>query len=235
MQHNSVPNGQLPFDPLFETEQKILEFGAHRIELCTVRNLDALFDALLAKGAEHEDVRDERVPYWADLWPSALAMGNYMLENQLIDAESTVLELGCGLGLPAILAGKLGAKSVCLTDYLPDALQFAAYNWQLNLPEKQADYLQLDWREIPEDVPPVSLLLASDVAYEARAFEHLIPAFHRLCRPDGRILVTEPNRFVSKNFFENLANQGFNVIQTQQIIPFRGHDFTINIFDLGVK
>ena len=254
----------------FKTEQIALDFGAPpldlRIELTVIENLDELFEALVNKGTDHPDVVDERIPYWADLWASAIGLSRYLVDNQLIVKGKDVLEIGCGLGLPAIVAGKLGAVHTIATDYLPEALDFAKLNWQQNLPLENVEFKVLDWRNIPENFSKstsenisantsantsesvaktservgeeapqykADILLAADVAYEKRAFEPLINAFQQLVKPDGKILIAEPNRFISKNFFENLANQGFNVEKTTLEVERRGHTFTVNIFELG--
>lgn len=234
----------------FKTEQIALNFGALTIDLTVIENLDELFEALVNKGTEHPDVVDERIPYWADLWASAIGLSHYLADNQAFVKEKEVLEIGCGLGLPAIVAGKLGAGFMIATDYLPEALDFAKLNWQQNLPLENVEFTVLDWRNIPknfaknvsktservgEEAPQykADILLAADVAYEKRAFEPLLNAFHQLVKPDGKILIAEPNRFISKDFFENLTNHGFKVKKTILEIERRGHVFTVNIFELG--
>ncbi|MBK8878607.1 MAG: hypothetical protein IPN74_08700 [Haliscomenobacter sp.] len=128
----------------FETNQTTLELDGHTVELTVITNLDELLDQLIAKGPDHEDVRDERIPYWAELWPSAVALSRYLLETYPSLEGKNVLELGCGLGLPGIVAGLLGAE-VTLTDYLPEPLGFARRNWEQNL-SRPARFELLDWR-----------------------------------------------------------------------------------------
>ena len=50
--------------------------------------------------SEDDFVRDERLPYWADLWPSARILADELAVMRL--AGQRVLELGCGLGVVAI-------------------------------------------------------------------------------------------------------------------------------------
>ena len=45
---------------------------------------------------------DEFMPYWAELWPSGLALAGYV--GRLDLAGRRVLEVGCGLGLPSLAA-----------------------------------------------------------------------------------------------------------------------------------
>src|SRR5215218_11367546 len=66
---------------------------------------------------------DEFVPYWAELWPSAVALARVVARRPLTGRR--VLELGCGLGLPAIAAA-LGGGRVLATDWSPDAVVITA-------------------------------------------------------------------------------------------------------------
>ncbi len=51
-------------------------------------------------------------------------------------AQATVLELGCGLGLPGIAALSLGAQSAVFSDFNDDVLEYTWKNIQLNCPQK---------------------------------------------------------------------------------------------------
>ena len=225
----------------FKTRDITLDFQNVSVELTVVDNIDDLFDALIEKGETHPDYIDQRIPYWAELWASAVAMSEYLVENQrLIHPfpkesgffSSTILttEIGCGLGLPSIVAGKLGAE-VCLTDYETPALDFAKRNWHKNLPNKTARFAQLDWRN-PDPSVAADLLLASDVAYEKRAFEPLLNSFKQLLKPNGTILLTEPNRAMFKPFVKNLHTEGYEIKHSTRNIELKGHVFLVNIYEV---
>src|SRR5436305_9130575 len=102
----------------FRTATREIEIGGRRIELLSPANADDLI-------REEDFVRDERLPYWADLWPSARILADELAVMRL--AGQRVLELGCGLGAVAIGAALAGAD-VTATDYYEDALEFAALN-----------------------------------------------------------------------------------------------------------
>ncbi len=218
----------------FLTKNIDVAIGKFDVKLTIIENIDALFDALIHKGIDHEDVKDERIPYWAELWASAIAMSMYLIENQLVSNEKIVTEIGCGLGLPSIVAGLMGAKEVILTDYLTEALDFAKQNWLQNLPDSKARFQMLDWRN-PDPSVSADILLASDVAYESRAFVPLLNAFKILLKPQGIILITEPSRYISKNFFLGLDTEGYDVKHSTMNIERKGHVFLINIYELRMK
>jgi predicted nicotinamide N-methyase len=216
----------------YETETLEIELSGTLFKLVRVTNTDALYAALVAKGEGHEDVKDERIPYWADLWPSAVALAGEVMEHPAIHAGIHVLEIGCGLGLPGIAAGKRGA-SVLLTDYMEDPLIFARLNWKKNLVSEPVTAL-LDWRK-PEGFAPYDVLLASDVAYERRAFEYLIQAFKHLIKPDGLILLSEPRRMVALPFLEKLPDLGFEVKVSGRVIPLNGRKNEVNVYEIRQK
>ena len=217
---------------MYQTEKIQVSIEHLPIGLLQITNVDALFDALLQQSADDIAVKDERIPYWAELWPSAIAMSRYLVRNQLINKDLFVLEIGCGLGLPGIVAGKYGAKTT-LTDYLPEALEFAKQNWALNN-ATQATFQVLDWRE-PIDVEAVDLLLASDVAYEARLCKYLPDAFRKLCKPNGKIILSEPNRPFSKDFLHQLPQQGFDVKTSSEIVGMHEREYIINVLEITLR
>jgi len=204
----------------FKTEELELNIAGIPIRLLQVTNVDELFEQLIAKGEAHEDVQDERIPYWAELWPAAIALSEHLAQHHLIQPGTSVTEIGCGLGLAGIVAGKLGAN-VILTDYLEEALTFAKRNWALNFDaETKAQFAQMDWRE-PNPALAADVVLASDVCYEKRFLADLPRAFRALCQPGGRILVSDPYRSAARGFFESLEDQGFRCEKFDYSIPLK--------------
>ena len=61
---------------------------------------------------------DEFLPYWAELWPAAHALAAALPPV----AGLRVVELGCGLGLPSLVAAARGAD-VTATDWAPEAVE----------------------------------------------------------------------------------------------------------------
>ena len=210
-----------------------LQIGPYLLKIYRRTDFDALLDALMEKGSEHEDFKDERIPYWADLWPSALGLCHFLAENPaLLPPAAGVLELGCGLGLPGVLAGRMGGR-VVLSDYEQAALEMAAANWTLNQHSK-AETLLLDWRQPPAGLSP-DLILASDVVYEKRLQQPLVNFLHAVMRPKTTFLLSEPNRPANQSFLKELPNQGFRVEKSVQIVRWNDRPFPVNIFRLNTK
>jgi predicted nicotinamide N-methyase len=134
--------------------------------------------------------RDEYMPYWADLWPAARMLAKVLLHEKL-PAGTEALEIGCGLGLPGIVALSMGLR-VTFSDYDLCALHFAAENARLNGFD-QFQTLQLDWRHPPAGLQ-AQVILASDLVYELRNVEPLIAFIRQVLAPGGVCLLTDQDR-----------------------------------------
>jgi predicted nicotinamide N-methyase len=152
-------------------------------------------DALLSEEAfEHE----EFLPYWAELWPSALALARVLRRRDL--AGLRVVELGCGLALPSIVAARGGAR-VLATDWSPEALEVAATNAERNQAEVETALVAWSGAERLVDAGPWDLVLGADLLYEQRNVDQLLRVLPKL---GGEVLLAEPGRPPSTRFFDEV-------------------------------
>jgi len=77
------------------------------------------------------------MPYWAELWPSAIGLARYIKRNPQLLQGKTVLELGCGLGLTSMAIAACEPGQLLVTDYEQDALDLTRKNFELNGREEQ--------------------------------------------------------------------------------------------------
>jgi predicted nicotinamide N-methyase len=152
-------------------------------------------DALLSEEAfEHE----EFLPYWAELWPSGLALARIVRRRDLEGLH--VLELGCGLGLPSIVAA-LGGAEVLATDWSPEALEVAAANAERNGADVETALVSWSGPERLLRSAPWDLVLGADLLYERRNVEQLLSLLPRL---GGEVLLAEPGRPPAARFFDEI-------------------------------
>ena len=177
-----------------------------KIGVTCVEDAEALFDKLGMADPDSFEVRDERLPYWATLWDSALILSGVLLADNLIAPGESVLELGCGLGLVSSIACFKHAR-VTATDYQRDALKFAQLNG-LQIAGVAPRTMFIDWRAPPQG-QHYATLLGADLVYEPRFFDPLIAAFDALLAPGGRVLFSEPNRIIGRSFFDHLHSAGW--------------------------
>jgi predicted nicotinamide N-methyase len=150
---------------------------------------------------------DEYLPYWADLWPAARMLAKAVLAEPW-PVPVTVLEVGCGLGLPGIAALARGLQ-VIFSDYDATAVRFAANNARLNGFGNFAE-LAFDWRDPPADLW-ADVVLASDLTYEARHVEPLVALVERVLNPGGLCLWTDQDRPPAAVLKSELARLGWPV------------------------
>lgn len=163
-------------------------------------------DRLINHPAVHDAfARDEYMPYWADLWPAARMLAKAILHEPWTPATEA-LEVGCGLGLPGVVALSMGLK-VIFSDYDACALRFAGDNARLN-GHHEFRTLQLDWRAPPDDLR-VPVILASDVVYELRNVAPLIAFFKKVLLPGGVCLLTDQDRVPAHALREILQAEGW--------------------------
>lgn len=128
------------------------------------------------------------VPYWAVLWRSGVALARELAGLELRGLR--LVELGCGLGVPSIVAARAGA-SVLATDESAEALALLRRNAAAN--GAALETLVADWASPDELVSrgPFDLALAADVAYEPRSVDALHALLPRLA-PEA--LLADPGR-----------------------------------------
>lgn len=179
-------------------------------------------EALLSEEAfEHE----EFLPYWAEVWPSAPALADQLAGR--VRPGDRILELGCGLGLPGLIAARLGA-AVTATDWAPDALELLAVNAERN--GVDVELRRLDWfaagdgwdddPAVPAGDPGAGpgdrgagpggpatwpLVIAADVLYESRNGPALLRTLDRVVAPGGEAWIADPGRPPARRFWPAAA------------------------------
>jgi predicted nicotinamide N-methyase len=155
---------------------------------------------------------EQNLPYWAELWPSGIALAAKIIREPDTVRGQRVLELGSGLGVTAIAALRAGAD-LLVTDYAPEALTLCALN-TLDQAGAEPAALRLNWRDpsrqlldaVGEGFPVV---LAADVLYERRDVEPLLELVNRVVAPGGQFWLAEPGREPAALFVEAMNRQGW--------------------------
>lgn len=157
------------------------------------RDLDALVD-------EQSFRFDEFVPYWAELWPSAVALAE-ALPLELRGCR--IVELGCGLGLPALVSARRGAV-VTAVDWSVDAVSVLRRNAAHHGLELTVEVVEWSDRRWFSERSPWDLVLAADVLYERRNVEPLIQLLPELA---SEVLLADPGRPALGDFLEAAEDQ----------------------------
>jgi predicted nicotinamide N-methyase len=161
------------------------------------RDSDALID-------EHAFEHEEYLPYWAELWPSGLALAKRIAGRALRGART--LELGCGLALPSMAAALAGGR-VLATDWSPGAIALLRENAERNDIALEAERVAWDEPEPIVAAAPWDVVLGADLLYEHRNAEALLPLLPRLAGPTTEIWIADPGRPPASRFLERIRAQ----------------------------
>jgi predicted nicotinamide N-methyase len=162
--------------------------AGRRLSLLVPRDSEALLD-------EEAFADDEFMPYWAELWPSGLA-----LAELAAGASGSVLELGCGLGLPSLVAALAGAEVVA-TDWAADAIALL----ERNAGRVGARLEALRWSWTDPAPAAAELVLAADVLYEPRNRPQVLAALDAVVAPGGEAWIADPGRPGAEDFLSAAA------------------------------
>lgn len=161
--------------------------GDHELVMRHPRSVDELIDEAAFEA-------DERLPYWADIWPSSRILAERIAgeKAQASGRPRRLLELGCGVGFASLVAAQVGFDALA-TDYTPEALEFVAANAHHNGLDRVTTRL-VDWRALPDDLGKFDVVCAADVLYERHMPALIAEVFSRTLSPDGLGIVTDPGR-----------------------------------------
>ena len=176
------------------------------------RDAEALLDD---RAFEHE----EYLPYWAELWPSGVALARRVAARALRGAR--VLELGCGLGLPSLAAALAGGR-VLATDWSPQAIELLRDNAERN--DAALETAVVDWqRPAPLlERAPWDLVLGADLLYERRNVAPLLELLPPLLGERGELWLADPGRAPAEDFlagFERLAEDADGRVTVYRLRP----------------
>jgi predicted nicotinamide N-methyase len=186
----------------YDLDERQFSFGGRTFSMLSVLDSYALLDRI----DPEEFIRDEQMPYWAELWPSAIALASW-LAGELKPEGKRVIEIGSGVGLVSVVAAACGA-SVLATDYSEEALRFVRYNALNN--RTSLDIARLDWRNVLCS-ERFDCLFAADVLYERVNLLPIANAVEKLLLPGGRAYIADPRRSMAEQFLGIVSENGFTV------------------------
>ncbi len=174
-----------------------LRVGPFELEMEVLANLDETIDQVfrILENEGHPELLEKLCPYFGVIWPAGLGLARWMAQVAHSELEGkTVLELGCGLALPSLVASKRGAR-VTAADFHPEVPRFLDANKRrIGAP---VEYLEADW--MSSDSTSLGerrfdWVLASDVLYERHYPEAVARAFHRHAAKGATLILTDPGR-----------------------------------------
>lgn len=136
-------------------------------------------------------------PFWARIWPSAMALVDFLQQHPHWIKDKQVVELGAGIGLPSLLMAPQAA-GMLISDHAPEAVALLQKNIAyLGLVNVTAACL--DWNDLPEEIRADTLLL-SDINYAPEQFAPLLGLIRKMLRQGTTIILATPQRITITPF-----------------------------------
>jgi predicted nicotinamide N-methyase len=178
-----------------------------RLTLTTLRDLnstiDRMFEELERLGKP--ELLERLCPYFGVIWPSARALALEVLQSE----PCTVIEMGCGLAIPSLIAAQKGFKALA-TDFHPQVERFLGFNRTPNSAESLR-YQEWDWQSGAPLGEIFDWVIGSDLLYDKELPKPLARTMAQALSPGGRITLTDPGRPYLQSFCDEMTqNLGFN-------------------------
>ena len=193
-----------------------------------IRSLDEAIDHIcevLTNEEQKDPFAEDLCPYFGILWPAAEALSIYLNQHSELVKNKSILELGCGLGYPSLVATHLDAK-VLATDFHPDVEEYFLRNCQHS--NMSCKYMRLNWREDKQDIGLFDIVMGSDVLYESKHASEVAKGLLRFLKPGGKILLSDPGRNYLQPFLEAMKNEGF--AEESELITIKDKEVFVFLF-----
>ena len=221
----------------YETLTETGRLGPLELPFTRIADPNRVLDEVAAEEDRLERVSGQRasedqlhLPYWAELWDSAVGIGTFLVSNRgtLLPAPRrvSVLDLGCGMGMTGTAAAALGCR-VLFADLEPPALLFARLN---SLPyARRVRARRVDWRR-DRLGERFDLIIGADILYERKQWDFLDPFWRAHLSEGGRVLLGEPGRKTGELFVDWITERGWSFAEHAQPVETRSKP--IRIFEL---
>ncbi|KAL1518913.1 hypothetical protein AB1Y20_003186 [Prymnesium parvum] len=142
-------------------------------------------------------LRGEEDEYCAQVWPSSYAASEALLRYLPTHSNCTVMELGCGPGLPSLSALAAGASSVTATDWSPLALALTTHAANTFQPSRvsrlRTSRLNL-LDEYDRESYAADLLVAADLLYDEAVAHAVGKHVSQHLQHGGHAIIADPGR-----------------------------------------
>jgi predicted nicotinamide N-methyase len=193
-----------------------VDVGGDRLRFASVADLERHVDRDALLRAEDPP----EPPYWAHCWSGARVLAERVPRH-----GGRVLEVGCGLGLPGLVAAARGARGV-FADRVAAPLAFVRASLDANglgAGLVVADVLDAPWRSA------FDLVLAAEVVYDRATFGALAAALRASLAPGGRVLLADGHRIDTRGFYEAATAAGLAWTAEDVRVEEEGFPVTITL------
>lgn len=189
--------------------------GQHHLQIYCLESLektiDEVFEQLTVWG--EQELLDQYCPYFGVIWPAGRTLTQWIHDKGInFLGGKRILEIGCGLAVPSLLAAKMGA-GVTVSDLHTEVPKFLAKNLELNR-LSGIDFKAIDWRHHDIVRGAFDIIIGSDLVYEKDNPATLATFLDAVADMNTTVVITDPGRFYLRDFQDVMASRGF-VLQAE--------------------
>ena len=158
----------------------------------------------------------ELFPFGLMIWESAVVLGDVLAERGAALVGRRVLELGCGVGLPGLVARRAGAH-VVQTDHDALALALCRHNAALNRVTGIEQFVG-DWQAWTHK-GRYDVVMGADIIYDTADYEKLEHIFRASLSRGGELILTDPIRQQTIALFTIMEEKGWRIEIKDRRVP----------------
>lgn len=158
------------------------------------------------KLAEKMGISSAQWPLFGTVWPSAVALANKM--NVYPIKGKSILEVGCGIGLPSLVLKKRGAD-ITACDYHPLVEEFLRFNTDQNQLEP-INFFTAPWAKTNKYLGRFDIIIGSDLLYERGHPQLLSDFLYCHAKPDCQVFLVDPGRSHGGRFTTEMSLRGYS-------------------------
>ncbi len=169
-------------------------------------DLESIWEEMDDGSRESEE---DFIPYWVEIWPAAVSLSGWLLENADSLKGALCLDLGCGLGLSAMAGLHCGAR-VAAVDNSLSALHYARENAHVNRVQDPM-WICMDWGRCGFVQSCFDFVWAADIFYEERFLQPVSNLLQYVLKTGGKAVFADPDRETSRRVWSLLRERGWEV------------------------
>jgi predicted nicotinamide N-methyase len=204
-------------------ERKRINIGNISMNLFHTDNIDGFFDKLDPVLFE----KDERFPYFVNIWQSGMYLSRYLVEEFNVKniKGKSFLELGSGTGVTGLALSILGGQ-VTFSDYEEDSLSLCKLNSLIN-GFSNVNTILADWRNFPETGKSFDYVIGSDLLYEKRFLMPLVKTTKHFIENGSTFLYSDPGRNYYIDYLDIMMKEGFETALLKEYKPAKNQEIKI--------
>lgn len=176
-------------------------YKSEDIEEWIVENNSTEESVVKSASASHSDLLPAVYEGGLSVWECGCDLAEFISHKGIDFKGKSVIELGCGAGLPGICAMKLGAKQVYFQDYNSEVIAyFTIPNVQLNKTTCQCRFFSGDWGEFQKYARNQAhmrfdFILTAETIYNSENYPKLHSLLKTLLKDDGKIFLAAKSHY----------------------------------------